>query len=106
MTETFAIVTTSVGSREDGKAIARALVEQRLAACVQITPIDSVYRWAGSVEEAEEHLLICKIRQADYAVVEAAIRARHAYDLPEIIAVPITQGAKAYVTWLAAATER
>ena len=102
----FAIVTTSVGSREDGKAIARALVEKRLAACVKILPIHSVYRWSGDVEEAEEHLLICKIREADYSKVEAEISARHAYAIPEIIAIPITRAAKMYGTWLAAATER
>lgn len=100
------MVTTSVGSREDGKAIARALVEQRLAACVQIMPIDSIYRWAGAVEEAAEHLLLCKIRRSDYPAVEAAIIARHPYDVPEIVAVPIIEGAKAYVAWLVAATER
>lgn len=106
MTDRFAIVTTSVGSREEGKAIAHALVEKRLAACVQVMPVDSVYRWAGVVEEAAEHLLLCKIRQADYAAVEAAIRERHGYDLPEIVAVPITEGARSYLAWIAAATTR
>ena len=69
-------------------------------------PIDSVYRWAGSVEEAEEHLLLCKIRHADYPAVEAAIRERHGYDLPEIVAMPITAGARPYLAWLEASTTR
>ena len=106
MSQTFAIVTTTVGSREDGTTIAHALVEQRLAACVQIVAIDSIYRWAGAVEQAAEFLLVCKIRAVDYAIVEAAIKARHAYDLPEIIAIPIDQAERTYGTWLTAATER
>ena len=100
------MLTTTVGSRDEAKSLARALVESRLAACVQTMPIDSTYRWQGAVEKASEHLLICKIRSADYAAVEAEIRMRHAYEVPEIVAVPIVAGSASYLGWLAEATAR
>ena len=106
MSETFAIVTTSVANPEDGRAIACALVERKLAACVQIMPVRSIYRWDGAVEDAQEHLLVCKIRQADFAMVEAAISALHPYDVPEIVAVSATNISDAYAAWLMEATAR
>ena len=72
--------------------LARALVEARLAACVQIVPIESVYRWDGVVECACEWLLLCKIVAADFPLVTAAISARHSYDVPEIVMMPIDEG--------------
>ena len=98
------MVSTTVGSEAEARATARALVEARLAACVQITPVASVYRWDGLVEEAAEHLLLCKIAAADFSAVEAAIRARHGYDVPEIVMVEIAAGSAAYLAWLAEAT--
>ena len=101
-----AIVSTTVGSGTEAKAMARALVETRLAACVQILPVTSVYRWEGEIEEAVEHLLLCKIAASDFAAVEAAIRRQHGYDVPEIVMVAITAGSAPYMTWLAKAVER
>ena len=69
-------------------------------------PIDSVYRWNETVETASECLLLAKIRKADFAEVDAAIRRDHAYDLPEIVAVPIVAGSTAYLDWIGAATAR
>jgi periplasmic divalent cation tolerance protein len=106
VTTEFWMVTTTVGDAEAAKALARALVEARLAACVQALPIASTFRWEGAIETACEHLLICKIRAADYAAVEAAIRAKHTYDVPEIVAVPLVAGAAAYLGWLAESTAR
>lgn len=105
MSGTLAIVTTSVANHDDGRAIARALVERGLAGCVQIMPIHSIYRWNGATEEADERLLVCKIRHADLAAVEAAIAALHPYEVPEIVAVPVTHASDAYAVWLRAATE-
>ena len=102
----YLIVTTTVASREHGRTIARALVEARLAACVQILPIQSIYRWEGAVEEADEHLLLCKIREADYGSAEATIRDRHSYDVPEIVAVPIVAGSRPYLAWIEDSTAR
>ncbi len=86
--------------------MARALVEARLAACVQIMPVASVYRWDGRIEEAAEHLLLCKIATVDYAAVEAAIRERHGYDVPEIVMTAIAEGSARYMAWLAEAVRR
>ena len=102
----YAVISTTVATAADAKTLARALVEARLAACVQIMPIASVYRWEGAVEEAAEQLLLCKIAATDASEVEAAIRARHAYEVPEIIVAPITAGHAAYLAWLAASVAR
>lgn len=106
MTTPCAIVTTTLGDAEAAKAMARALVEARLAACVQIMPVASVYRWHGKVEEAAEHLLVCKIVAADFPAVEAAIRGRHGYDVPEIVMTPIAAGHAPYLAWIAACCAR
>lgn len=100
----FAVVSTTVASEADARAIARTLVEARLAACVQILPATSVYRWEGAVEEAAEHLLLCKIAAASFTTVEAAIRARHGYEVPEIVMTEITEGSEPYLAWLKEAT--
>ena len=82
--------------------IGRALVEERLAACVNVVgPIRSIYRWQGAVEEADEHLLVVKARAADVPALEARVRALHSYDVPEVLALPVTAGSAAYLAWLA-----
>lgn len=86
--------------------MARALVEARLAACVQIMPVVSVYRWDNKVEEAAEHLLLCKIAASEFPAVEAAIREQHGYDVPEIVMTAIVEGAAPYLMWLAEAMRR
>ena len=106
MKDAFLVVTTTVAGPDEANALARALVEARLAACVQMLPIASTFRWKGAVETAAEHLLLCKVRAADYAEVEAEIRARHAYDVPEIIALPVAEGSADYLGWLTEATAR
>lgn len=101
MSEAIQVMTTTA-SRDDARKIARALVEERLAACVQIIgPLTSVYRWQGAVEEAEEYLCLAKTRPDAYPRVEAAIRAAHPYEVPEILAVPVVAGSRAYLDWLA-----
>jgi periplasmic divalent cation tolerance protein len=94
-------VTTAVGSREEAEQIATALVEQRLAGCVQIVgPVRSVYRWQGAVEQGDEWLCLAKTSRDAYAEVEAAIRELHSYECPEVIATPIVAGSEAYLDWL------
>lgn len=94
-------VTTAVAVREEAERIAMALVERRLAACVQIVgPVHSVYRWQGNVEQADEWLCQAKTTRDRHDAVEAAIRELHSYDCPEIIAVPIVAGSTAYFQWL------
>ncbi len=94
-------VCTTAGNKSDAQAIADALVEQRLAACVQIVgPITSTYRWQGQVETAEEWLCIAKSRADLYEAVEQAIREVHPYEEPEILAVPVSAGSPSYLRWL------
>ncbi len=102
----YALVMTTCGGKADAELIATTLVEKRLAACVQMFPIASVYRWEGALQKAEEWMLLGKIRAADYADVEAAIAAVHPYSTPEIIEISIEKGAQAYLNWIASVTER
>ncbi len=106
MSTPFALVMTTCGDKANAELIATLLVEKRLAACVQMFPIASVYRWEGAVQRAEEWMLLGKIRAADYADVEAAIAAVHPYSTPEIIAIGIEKGVQAYLNWIASVTER
>ena len=86
--------------------IAETLLERRLAACVNILPAcQSVYRWQGKVERAEEVPLLIKTSEAAYAALEAAIRRVHPYEVPEIVALPIVRGLPAYLAWVEAETE-
>lgn len=99
------LVITNCPDEQSANAIALALVEAKLAACVNILPrVQSVYRWQGVVESASEIPLLIKSTVNNYPALEAAIRAHHPYDLPEIIALPITQGLPAYLNWVAAET--
>ncbi|MGO9722192.1 MAG: divalent-cation tolerance protein CutA [Methylocella sp.] len=102
----FALVMTTCGGKANAELIAITLVEKRLAACVQMFPIASVYRWENALQQAEEWMLLGKIRAADYADVEAAIAAVHPYSTPEIIEIGIEKGAQAYLNWIASVTER
>jgi periplasmic divalent cation tolerance protein len=96
------VVLVTCGSANEARKIARAVVEQRIAACANIvtTPVQSIYRWKGRVESAKEFLLIIKTTQARFAKLEAAIKRLHSYDVPEIIALPIACGAANYLTWI------
>jgi periplasmic divalent cation tolerance protein len=94
-------VLTTVGSEEEAEGLSAALVERRLAACVQmIGPIASRYRWQGKVETAREWMCVAKTEASRYAELEAAIRELHSYDEPEIVATPIVAGSKGYLAWV------
>lgn len=83
--------------------LARALIDLRLAACANVlAPVTSVYRWEGRVEEAAEHPVLIKTTRERYAAVEAAIRERHPYSVPEIVSWPIERGWPAYLDWVEA----
>jgi periplasmic divalent cation tolerance protein len=95
------LVFTTAPDRAVAMRIARALVDARLAACVNVLAgCTSVYRWEGAVETAEELPLIIKTRAGRYAEVEAAIRRLHPYELPEILAVPVMHGLPEYLEWV------
>jgi len=105
--EDFVVVLVTAGSAEEAARLGRALVGERLAACVNVVgPIRSIYRWQGTVEEADEHLLLAKARAADAAAIEARVRALHGYELPEVVALPLRAGSAPYLAWLADATAR
>ena len=99
----FQIVLVTCGSKSEAKNIARALVEGRLAACVNFvtSPVESIYRWKGSVESAKEFLLVIKSTQARFAALRREIERLHSYEVPEIISVPIGKGSPKYLRWLA-----
>jgi periplasmic divalent cation tolerance protein len=96
------VVLVTCGSAKEARKIARAVVEQRLAACANIvtSPVHSIYRWKGRVESANEFLLIIKTTQSRFAELSAAIKRLHSYDIPEIIALPIAAGATNYLNWI------
>jgi periplasmic divalent cation tolerance protein len=96
------VILTNLPDREAALKLARGLVAQRLAACVNVlAECSSVYRWKGEVETAAEVPVLVKTRAARYAEVEAAIRALHPYELPEIVAVPVERGLEEYLQWVA-----
>ena len=95
------LVLTSLPDEASAQALATALVSERLAACVNVlAPCRSVYRWQGAIESAAEIPLLIKSTTARYAALETAIRARHPYELPEIVAVPVAHGLPEYLAWL------
>jgi periplasmic divalent cation tolerance protein len=99
--ETFLQVTTAAGSREEADLISRALVERRLAACVQVVgPVESRYWWEGAVTVAQEWLCLAKTTASRYPAVEGAIRELHSYVVPEIVAVPVAAGSRPYLRWI------
>ena len=97
----FIVVYVTAGSPAEGEHLARALVEEQLAACVnRIAPVQSVYRWQGKVEQSEEQLLIIKTRKALFTTLGKRVRELHSYSVPEIIALPIIDGSDDYLQWL------
>lgn len=100
MTNSIQVLTTTA-RKQEAQQIAQTLVEERLAACVQILgPITSTYRWQDAIETSEEWLCLIKTRQELYAQVEAAICRVHPYEVPEILAIPVIAGSEDYLAWL------
>ena len=95
------LVLSTAGSEDEARKIAQHLVEQQLAACVNIVPqIESIYRWQGKVESSREWLLVIKTTVDRFADVQDAIRELHSYDLPECIAIAIEDGSTDYLEWI------
>lgn len=99
----YVIVQTTVESAEQAADLATRIVEERLAACVQQWPIQSTYRWKGSIELAAEHLLAAKTLASRVDELMALIRESHTYDVPEILVTPVIDGAASYLDWINAA---
>lgn len=101
------LILTNAPDEATGHAIARSLVEQKLAACVNLLPgVRSVYRWQSAIEEAEEITMLIKSTPERYAELETAIRRAHPYEVPEIIAVPVTAGLPEYLGWVGLETKK
>jgi periplasmic divalent cation tolerance protein len=95
------LVLSTVGSAEDAERLARALVERRLAACVNVVPgVVSFYRWKDVVQQDEERLLVMKTRADRFPALKAAIEELHPYEVPEVLAFSVADGAPPYLRWL------
>jgi len=105
MTE-FLVVLITASSPQEGEAIAQALVEKELAACVNVVPgVTSLYRWQGELQKEGEVLLVVKTRRALFDRLAARVRELHSYQVPEIIALPVAVGDEDYLSWLDEATQ-
>jgi periplasmic divalent cation tolerance protein len=94
-------VLVTTGSEIEAVSIARTLVEERLAACVNIIgPMRSIYRWRDGVSDDPEYLLVIKSRATMYMKIETRVRELHSYDVPEVIALTIDRGSPPYIQWL------
>ena len=92
------IITTS--NEEEARSISRALVDEKLIACANRFPVNSIYTWKGKVEEDSEIMLICKTRENNQDAIISRVKEMHSYDVPEIIAIPIIGGSKDYLDWV------
>ena len=101
MNADYCIVLCTVPDQGSGERLARSLVDARLAACVNLLPgVTSVFRWQDEVQKETEALLIMKTRRDRFAALCTAVHAQHPYELPEIIAVPLSDGLPAYLRWI------
>ena len=96
----YCIITTTTDSKENADAITQSLLEKKLVACVQSSFVHSAYRWEGSITESEEILLEIKTKRALFGKIQAEIERLHAYEVPEIIMVPLAGGNRRYLQWI------
>lgn len=105
MSQDYVIVLTTLPADADGAAFARELVEARLAACVNLSaPMESIYRWEGTVEVESERQLVIKTSRERVAALWDRVRELHPYDMPEFLVTPVVDGNDAYLRWVAEST--
>ena len=98
---TYSLIISTASSRDEAQHIARALVDRKLVACVNIVgPIESIYRWKGEIENSQEFMLLMKTESDRFDRVREAVKALHSYEVPEVIQVPIENGLPAYLEWI------
>jgi len=100
MSQDLTLILTTVATRADADRLARAMVDQRLAACAQISAIDSVYRWQGALQAEGEFRLLFKTTAARASALQAALRAQHPYELPAIVALPCSGALPEFAHWV------
>lgn len=94
------VVLVTASSADEARQLARGLLENRLAACVNVVPVASLFRWEGAIQQEAEALMIIKTRADAFDRLAQAIKAAHSYDVPEIIALPIAAGSAEYLKWI------
>lgn len=105
MSPAHVVVQVTTGSREEAETLARTLVERRLAASAQVSPLHTWYRWQGRVQEAQEHLVRLFTRRDRFDAVARAVRELHSYELPQVVALPLCEGTPEFLRWIDAACE-
>ena len=100
MEEKYCLVITTYTEEENGRKIIDALLTARLAACIQVMPIQSYYHWKGEISGDDEKLLMIKTKKSLYTKVEETVLAHHAYELPEVVRIPISTGSAGYLGWI------
>lgn len=98
--EKFGIILVTVPSEEEGTAIALNLLQEKLAACIKIVPVQSFYIWEGEINRDSEWQLLIKTNLSHFSGIENKIKLLHSYEVPEIIAIPIVEGSQSYLSWI------
>ena len=96
----YGVVLVTASSQQEGEAIAQALIEAQMAACVTLMPVHSIYTWQGQIMKEQEWQIVIKTNLAQFPRLEQKIRELHSYEVPEIIALPILAGSKPYLQWI------
>lgn len=96
----YGVVMVTATSQPEAEAIAKALVEAKLAACVKLLPVNSIYTWEGVVHKDQEFQLLIKTKLSQFSALSALIGELHSYEVPEIIALPIVAGSPSYLQWI------
>lgn len=99
------VVLVTAASESEAESIAQSLMSAKLAACVSIWPVRSIYSWQGKLENSQEWQLLIKTDLSQFAQLEAKVRSLHSYEVPEIIALPIAAGSAPYLDWLQTQTQ-
>ncbi len=104
MSSQYSIAIATASSKEEAEKLARALLDQGIAACIQVNQIKSYYRWQGKVNVNDEQILLIKCKHSDFADIQKCIKENHSYEVPEIIEIPITAGLPEYLSWISEVT--
>ena len=106
MNTKYALVITTVSNTEEAQLLAKSLLSQCLAACIQTNQIKSYYTWDNEIQESDEQILLIKCREEDFNEIEECIKEHHSYEIPEIIMIPIMKGSLDYIDWMHKVTKK